>query len=108
MWLTGVSTMAVEFTAYGDAGRGGWLKATGKSGGVIGLNGTCDAPVARAIRSGYPMGDDGGGGSPNGQPIQDPRGLLYNQGLAKLRIGEYPAQDTKEGQWSMRVVARIP
>jgi len=107
MWLFGGSSMQVSFTAYAEKDRGGWLKAKGLSGGVISLGGTCDAEVTRNIRAGYPFGDDGGGGSPNGQPIQDPRGLLYTPELAKLRMGEYPAEDRKEGEWSMRVVARI-
>ncbi len=106
MSLVGTSTMEVSFTAY-EGKRGGYLKANGVSGSIGSLTGTCDAEVARNIRAAYPMGDDGGGGSPNGQAIQDPRGLLYTPPLAKLRVGDYPIQDRDLGAWSMRVLARL-
>jgi hypothetical protein len=107
MWMAGASKMAVTLDVYGDDGRGAWLKAKGISGGVFSLNGTCDTPVAQAIRADYPMGSSGGGGSPSGQAIQDPRSRLYSQERARLRLGDWPVVDKDEGGWSMRVLARL-
>lgn len=108
--LVGGSTMRVEFEVSGQSGGGGYLKA--KQEGTRSwrrVGGDCDAEVTNQIRRDYPGGSGGGGGAPDGQHIVDGLGtgqLLSAQGIARLRVGDYPA-DRKEGWWSMRVLARI-
>lgn len=62
------------------------------------------------IRTEYPDGDDGGGGSPNGQPIEDrfsPDTMFAPGGLARLRVGYYPLDPRPRG-WALRAIRRIP
>lgn len=107
--LTGRSVMQVELTVTGDPGRGAYMKAEqGPGPETHQVTGDCTTATARDIRTSYPGADGGGGGAPDGQPIQDQPGPLQLApgGLPRLKIGYYPVHHP-ETTWSMRVLARI-
>jgi len=106
--LTGLTVSDVELTVYGESGRGGYLKVApgpGPTGKRVASG--CDPTTDGEILSDYPGGGDGGGASPNGQPIDDPQSQLFAGGLARLRVGTFPAQGP-QGGWTLRVIRRIP
>jgi hypothetical protein len=114
--LTGTATMVVELTVYAEAGRGAYVKAeAGKRPGTVSVTGDCEAATAAEIRNAYPRGDDGGGASPNGQPIDDGKAVDANGrrigfvagGVARLRPGRYPP-DSPKGGWTLRVIRELP
>lgn len=113
MWcvadLHGGATMFVELEVYGEEGRGAWLKARPARGKIWKtVGGDCEASTANEIDRAYPGSSDGGGGSPNGQPILDGRGapLFFTGGVARLRVGTFPVR-RPESAWEMRVLARL-
>jgi hypothetical protein len=114
--LSGYAVTDVELTVYGEADRGAWLKASPATGPVSrNVHGGCDAQETNQIRSDYPGSSDGGGGSPNGQPIDDvkatdPQGrpvTFFVNGLARLRPGTYPS-NAPQGGWTLRVIRKVP
>ncbi len=106
--LTGTAVMDVELTVYGEEGRGAYLKADAAPGPIDShVGGQCDPAETSEIHSDYPGAQDGGGASPNGQPIDDPGSALFAAGLARLRVGFYPAQGP-QGGWALRVVRKVP
>ena len=117
--LTGNDATDVELRVYGDADRGAYLKATSSPAGVSSkhVNSQCDAQEINDIKNEYPASDDGGGMSPNGQPIADvnavdPSGrkiTFYASGLARLRVGTYPPDKRANpyGGWTLRVIRKI-
>jgi hypothetical protein len=105
--LHGEATMLVELEVYGEEGRGAWLKVEptkGKTWRTVG--GDCTSETNHAIETEYPTSSHGGGGSPGGQPITEKSVQFFSGGVARLRVGSYPAQPP-ESVWSMRVIARL-
>jgi len=110
--LTGTAVMDGTIEVHGEYQRGAWLKvvpgpppaqanASVSSGGCQGEG---DALAA------YRGNSDGGGGSPNGQPIEDTfttDSAFAVSGIARLKVGYYPP-DPQAGGWAMRVIRRIP
>lgn len=114
--LIGRSTINVELKVYGDEGRGAYLQTTPGPGSYRrSVGGTCDPAERNEILAAYPLGDDGGGGSPNGQQIDDakavdPSGrpiLLAPNGIPSLKVGTYPPDVPGEG-WTLRVIRKLP
>jgi hypothetical protein len=71
--LKGWSVENVELTVHSDSARGGWLKSKsepGYSSAGISKN-SCDPQETQDAANGYANSDDGGGGSPGGQQIDD-------------------------------------
>lgn len=105
--LHGEATMKVELEVYGEEGRGAWLKVEptrGKMWRTVG--GDCTGETNHDIEAEYPNSSHAGGGSPGGQPILEKSVQFFNGGVARLRVGHYPAQKP-ESVWSMRVIARL-
>jgi hypothetical protein len=109
--LVGTSSMSVTLAVYGEEGRGGYLNAEHDGGPFTGeLTGSCEASEQAGWRDDYPGGDDGGGASPNGQPIDEATSgsaRLFDGGRARLVVGTFPPRDPKVGGWTLRVLARL-
>jgi hypothetical protein len=114
--LSGSAVMDVELTVNSDEGTGAFLKARARGRPLrLAVGGTCDPPEQNQIRADYPDADDGGGASPNGQPIDDTKAIgpgnkpvtFVLNGLPRLRIGTY-RPDSPQGGWTLRVIRRIP
>jgi hypothetical protein len=106
--LIGTATMNIELTVYGEADRGGYLKTRHDGGpSTSSVTGTCHERDQIAIERDYPGGNEGGGATPNGQPIDeattDPR--LFSGGRARLVVGSFPPQ-TRDG-WTLRVIEKL-
>jgi hypothetical protein len=112
--LTGSSTMAINLEVYGESGRGAWLKAHHDGGPFTrSVTGACDRadqltwekeyPKDDALKAGDPL-DEGGGASPNGQPIDDPSSKLFAGGRARLVVGTFP---TQQDAWTLTVIRRL-
>lgn len=112
--LIGTSTMTVNLEVYGESGRGAWLKARHDGGPFTrSVTGACERgdqltwekeyPKDDALKPGDPL-DEGGGGSPNGQPIDDPASKLFVGGRARLVVGTFPPE--QEG-WTMTVIRKL-
>lgn len=105
--LTGWTAMDVEITVYGGEGRGAYVKADPVPGNQrAAVNGDCERGELARVQSDYLSTGDGGG-SPNGQPIEDPRSLLFASSLARLRVGTLRAQPPAS-VWTLRVLRRVP
>ena len=120
--LTGDGTMTVSLMVYGEADRGAWLKATVTATNKAVVTGHCAPPEVAEILTDYrgrPSGS-GGGGSPDGQPIEDKfsqrssnpnvtgRGPRFFAGRqARLRVGYYPP-DPAQGGWALEVIRQVP
>jgi hypothetical protein len=120
--LIGAGTMAVSLRVYGEADRGAWLKATVTKTDSAKVSGNCDIREATEIRNAYrgaPQGA-GGGGSPDGQPIEDrfsqpspnrsvagPGPLFFLGNQARLRVGFFPP-DPAQGGWTLWVKQQHP
>ena len=114
--LTGRAVMDVELTVYGESGRGAYLEARDTGGATtVQVGGSCGQEETDQVRADYPAGDDGGGASPNGQPIADTRAVapsgsaitFVTGGIARLRPGTYPP-DSPQGGWTLRVIRKVP
>jgi hypothetical protein len=113
--LIGTAAMKVDLEVYGEEGRGAWLKARHDGGPFTrSVTGSCDPadqliwekeyPRDDALKPGDP-GDEGGGATPNGQPIDDPQSKLFVSGRARLVVGAFaPAQP--DG-WTLTVIAKL-
>ena len=73
--LTGRAVMDVDLQVHGAADRGAWLKAKPAiaTHPTPNVSGACDPPEMAEIQKAYPgtATSGGGGGSPDGQPIED-------------------------------------
>ncbi len=111
----------VEIEVYGEPDRGAWMKAKVTKVNSATVTGQCGPAVAADIQAEYggrPMGA-GGGGSPDGQPIEDkwsqptkalkrgPGPLFYQNNRARLRVGYFPP-DPAAGGWVLWVKRQIP
>jgi hypothetical protein len=114
--LTGSANMRVSLTVYGEADRGAWLKTRPDTGrATSAVSGNCASPTLATYRTAYPGGSGGGGGSPDGQPIEDAFGTVkfFVNGLARLRVGLYPPDPglTLAGSpgsgWALQVIRKI-
>jgi hypothetical protein len=115
--LVGTAKMRVKLTVSREPGRGAYLKAVQDTGlATSAVSGNCAAPTMAQYRTDYPGGSGGGGGSPDGQQIEDAFGTVkfVVGGLARLRVGLYPpnpdrtlAGSPKSG-WYLQVIRRIP
>jgi len=104
--LTGSAVIDVELTVYGEEGRGAYLETTSWSSPVEKTaTGDCQAPETAQILADYPTASEGGGATPNGQPIDDPQSLLFANGLARLRVGYWPPEQS-DG-WALRVIRKL-
>lgn len=105
--LNGWTAMDVEITVYGEDGRGAYVKAVPVAGSQHAqVAGDCDPRERNQVRSDYlTIGD--GGGSPNGQPIDDPQSLLFASSLARLTVGTFAPQPPTS-IWTLRVIRRVP
>jgi hypothetical protein len=113
--LKGWSVENVEMTVHSDSARGGYLKSKTEPGySSAGIpRSTCDKQETWDAANGYANSDDGGGGSPNGQQIDDvmatdPNGRpiwFVSGGVPRLRIGTFPPA-TGTG-WTLRVIRKV-
>ena len=113
--LTGTAAMKVDLEVYGEQGRGAYMKARHDGGPFTrSMKGSCDPkdqliwekeyPRDDAVKAGE-SGDEGGGASPNGQPIDDPTSKLFAGGRARLVVGTFPP-DRPDG-WTLTVIRKI-
>jgi len=113
--LKGWAAEEVEMTVHSVSARGGWLKAKavpGYSSAGISRN-TCDPPETMEAANGYANSDDGGGGSPSGQQIDDTKGndpsgrpvIFSPDRLPRLRVGTF-APENGNG-WTLRVIRKV-
>ena len=113
--LTGWAFMEVEMTVHSDSARGGYLKSEavpGYSSAGIPSN-TCDKQETDDAANGYANSDDGGGGSPNGQQIDDvkatdPGGrrvVFSPDRVPRLRVGTFPPEGGTG--WTLRVIRKV-
>jgi len=114
--LKGWAAVDVEMTVHSDSARGGYLKSQsvpGYSSAGISPN-TCDPQETREAAEGY--ADDsngGGGGSPDGQQIDDINGkdpsgrriTFVSGGVPRLRVGTFPPENPSG--WTLRVIRKI-
>jgi hypothetical protein len=105
--LLGAATMRAQLTVYGETGRGAYLKATHDGGpSVSSVTGTCEAADMTQWQTDYPRADDGGGGSPNGQEIDDASSKLFAAGQARLVVGVFPPSGPTGG-WTLKVIRKL-
>ena len=107
--LSGSANMRIGLTVYGELDRGAWLKAKPDTGRMTSsVTGNCAGPTMAEYRKAYPGGSGGGGGSPDGQPIEDAFSAtkFVVNSVGRLRVGYYPP-DPKQGGWSLRVLRKI-
>jgi hypothetical protein len=113
--LKGSAVTEVELTVAFDSLAGAYMKAKPSPGPVSrSVNGDCDAQETNDARDGYPTSSDGGAASPNGQQLDDIKGVdpnnqpqtLSANGVARLRVGTYPP--TQPGGWTLRVIRKVP
>jgi hypothetical protein len=109
--LIGIATMNVQLEVYGEAGRGGYLHASSDgSWSTSDVQGTCAPAEMAQWERDYPAADDGGGGSPNGQPIDEAlsgTARLFAGGRARLAVGTFPPSDPKQDGWTLEVMAKL-
>ncbi len=118
--LKGSGLMDVELTVKGDLGRGAWMKAESAPRGrrTPTVQGGCEPQTTNDVVQGYGT-DDGGGGSPNGQQIDDTKAFssigpvhFVKNRIAQLRQGTYPP-DANSGfgrtgnGWTLLVTHKI-
>lgn len=113
--LTGTAAMKVDIEVYSDQGRGAYVKARHDGGPFTrSVRGTCDPsdqviwekeyPRDDALKPGDP-GDEGGGASPNGQPIDDEKSRLFAGGRTRLVVGTFPP--SQPDGWTLTVLRKI-
>jgi hypothetical protein len=113
--LIGTAAMKVDLEVYGETGRGAWLKARHDGGQFTrSVTGSCDPadqltwekeyPRDDALKPGDP-GDEGGGATPNGQPIDDEPSRLFASGRARLVVGTFPP--ARPDGWTLTVIAKL-
>jgi len=115
--IKGWTAEEVELTVNSDSLRGGWLKSQprGYSHAELAENpaNTCDPQETSDALNAYPKADDGGGGSPNGQQIDDLKGTDANGrpisfvsgGVPRLRVGTFPSEPGTG--WTLRVIRKV-
>ena len=113
--LKGWAVEEVEMTVHSDSARGGWLKAKALPGySSAGISGnTCDPQETQDAANGYADSDDGGGGSPSGQQIDDvkatdPSGrriVFSPDRVPRLRVGTFPPENG--AGWTLRVIRKV-
>jgi hypothetical protein len=104
--LTGSAVIEVELTVYGEEGRGAHLETVSWSSPVEETaTGDCWPREIAQILADYPTAPEGGGATPNGQPIDDLQSLLFTNGLARLRVGHWPPE--QPDGWAMRVLRKL-
>lgn len=113
--LVGWAFTDVEMTVHSDSARGGYLKSQAipgySSAGIP--SSSCDRQETSDAANGYATADDGGGGSPNGQQIDDIKGTdpsgrritFVSGGVPRLRVGTFPSEPGSG--WTLRVVRKI-
>jgi hypothetical protein len=117
--LTGIASMDVELTVYGESDRGAFVKAepvkTGPAAWFSGsVSGTCDTADMNQWQREYPAGDSGGG--PSGQAIDEsvasgaPR--LFASGRPRLVVGTFAPQrpSGRSGRpdgWTLKVISKL-
>ena len=108
--LVGAALTDVELAVYGETGRGAYLKTAPASVGprFVRVTGRCDETQQIQLDYNVSQSAAGGGGSPNGQPIEDPQSRLFTGGLARLAAGlTFPA-NRPTSIWELRVIRKIP
>lgn len=109
--LVGTATMKVDLTVYNEADRGGHLEASHDGGPFTStVTGSCEAAEQAQWRADYPRSSEGGGGTPNGQPIDEARSgsvRLFANGRARLVVGTFPPADPVVGGWTLTVIAKL-
>ena len=113
--LKGWAVENVEMTVHSDSARGGYLKSKAEPGySSAGISrSTCDPQETREAADGYANADDGGGGSPNGQQIDDVKGTgpggrrvtFVSGGVPRLRVGTFPPESGTG--WTLRVIRKV-
>jgi len=113
--LKGWAATSVEMTVHSDSARGGYLKSEAVPGySSAGIpRTTCDPQETRDAANGYADTNDGGGGSPNGQQIDDRQGqdargrgiTFVSGGVPRLRVGTFPPENPSG--WTLRVIRKI-
>jgi hypothetical protein len=109
--LVGTAVMKVELTVYNEEDRGGYLNASHDGGPFTSaVTGTCEAQEQAQWRADYPGSSEGGGGTPNGQPIDEARSgsvRLFANGRARLVVGTFPPAGPEVGGWTLTVIAKL-
>jgi len=119
--LKGWSAENVELTIHSDPGRGGFVKSRtepGYSSAGISKN-SCSQQETWDAANAYANSDDGGGGSPSGQQIDDAKATdpsgnpiqFSPNRVPKLRVGTFPPDGGQNGSggngWTLRVIRKI-
>lgn len=100
--------MRVEIEVYSDEGRGAWVKARHDgSQFTSAVTGDCEKAVQAEWQADFPRGSDGGGASPNGQPIDDPLSLMFTNGRARLVKGEFKPFGPNRDGWMLVVEEKL-
>jgi hypothetical protein len=114
--LVGSARMRVSLTVYGESDRGAWLKTSPDTGtATSAVSGNCAIPTMASYRTDYPGGSGGGGGSPDGQAIEDAFGAVkfVVGGFGRLRVGLYPPDPSQTlagspgSGWALQVIRKI-
>jgi hypothetical protein len=103
------TNMRANLTVDGEADRGALLKAVVDTGVTTkAVQGTCDPQETSDALNEFPGASDGGGGSPDGQPIEDVLSptKFFIGGLARLRVGTYLPRP-KLAAWALHVIRKI-
>lgn len=109
--LVGTSSMVATLAIHPEYGRGGYLNAVHDGGPFTStVTGSCEAQEQAQWRADYPGSSEGGGGTPNGQPIDEATSgsaRLFANGRARLVLGTFPPADPVVGGWTLRVIAKL-
>lgn len=109
--LVGTATMKVDLTIYNEEDRGGHLEASHDGGPFTStVTGSCEAREQAQWRADYPGGNEGGGGSPNGQPIDEATSgsaRLFTNGWGRLVVGTFPPSSPDGEGWTLRVITKL-
>lgn len=109
--LVGTATMKVDLTIYNEEDCGGHLEASHDGGPFTStVTGSCEAREQAQWRADYPGGNEGGGGSPNGQPIDEATSgsaRLFANGRGRLVVGTFPPSSPDGEGWTLRVITKL-
>lgn len=109
--VVGTSSMVATLAIYPEECRGGYLYARHDGGPFTStVTGSCEALEQAQWQADYPGSNDGGGATPNGQPIDEATSgsaRLFANGQARLAVGTFPPAEPVMGGWTLRVITKL-